>query len=155
MSTPQWDETVDAWTVELSTKAFGALEVLIRTDGSSSPPTPRQLSVLSVMANLPKSRLADLPGQMQAYAEEMLMEDELDDLSDSDFEIEFSMAMIPRLRDAADHYWFVTGHSDIDEEHGIACLFRNQDACRICHSDYAHENFDWDATDELDDILSS
>ena len=99
--------------------------------------------------------LTDISTQARAYAEEYMMEDDYDDLTDADFEVRFSTCMIPRLRDTPDHYCFMIGNSDIDEEHGIACLFKNHDSCRICHTDVAYNNFGWDDTFELDCVLRS
>lgn len=150
---PQWDETRDAWVTQVSAKAFGLIGVIIHTDGVSSPPTPRQLSTLELAMNLPSTLLTDVASQARVYAEEYMMEDDYEDLTDTDFSIRFSTCMVPRLRETTDHYFFLIGDSDIDEEHGIACLFKNHDSCRICHTDVAYNNYGWDDTVRLDFVL--
>jgi hypothetical protein len=152
---PQWDESRDAWMTQVRTSAFGWIELMIRTDGSCSPPTDRQLSAVEWIANLPRAATADISRQARSYAEAYMMEDDYEELSDADFEIRFSTCLIPRLRDTTDHYCFMIGASDIDDEHGVACLFKNDESCRVCHTDVAYENYGWDDIGLLDSILRS
>jgi len=151
----QWDETLNAWITQVRTNVFGWIEVMISTDGVTSPPTARQLSTLDLVANLPSASLADVTTQARVYAEEYMMEDEYEELTDTDFELRFSTCMIPRLRDTPDHYFFLIGNSEIDEEHGIACLFKNHESTRICHTDVAYDNYGWDDTALLEFVLRS
>jgi len=151
--TPTWDETLDAWTTETDAGALGYIEVLIKTDGSSQPPTTRQLSTLKLISTLPPSLVAEIPSKAREYVEGYMAEDDYEDLAEEDFRIQFSLAIIPRIRNTDDHFFFLIGHSDIDEEHGVACLFKNHERCGVCHGDHAYENYPWDATHEFEWLL--
>lgn len=153
MPTPEWDETQDAWVTRLDTEVFGNIEVMIKTDGEETPPTERQMSTLELISSLPATLLDTIPSDARQYAKGYMMEDEFDEMEEADFQIRFSACMIPRLRDTAEHYFFLIGESEIDEEHGIACLFKNHESCRVCHTDAAYENYGWEDSVELELVL--
>ena len=135
---------------------YGTARVIIATDGEASPPTERQLAAVRLIGILPRSVREELRRDVKRYATEYLPFDELEDLVEDDFDISFDLALIPRLRDAKDTYFFMSGYSDgIDEEHGVAFLCRNGDTFRVCHTDYMYATYSCDDIAELERVLRS
>jgi hypothetical protein len=155
MTQPQWDRSRGAWNAKITCAAYGPIDVLIITEGASVQPNEKQLAVLARIGSLAKLVRKVIRKEVKRYAREVLEEEELDDFEAEDFDIAFSDALIPRLRDSEADYFFLYGESDIDIEHGLACLCRNEEAFRVCHSDAMYENYECDAIDKFESLLRS
>jgi hypothetical protein len=153
MTQPQWSHAVDAWTTRVACPAYGDIDVQIKTEGESDPPTEKQLAALRAIASLPKAVRKLVRKDVKRYASDNLDEEDLEDLEPEEFDVEFTAALIPRLRNSPASYFFLFGESEIDVEHGIACLCKNGEALRVCHSDEIYENYDWDATEMFEQML--
>lgn len=153
MEPAKWDSSREAWTTTVECPAYGTIEVVIKTDGEISPPSEKQLAAGALIAELQQSARKTIRKDVKRYAKEYLGEEELEDFESEDFDVDFDFALIPNLRAAQNVYFFLSGDSDIDMEHGIACLCRNGDAFRVCHTDLMYENYPCDDTATLDGFL--
>lgn len=155
MDVPKWDRSGEAWTTTVQCPAYGAVEVIITTEGEASPPSEKQVAALSLIARLDKSARKTIKKDVKRYAKENLDEEELEDFEGEDFDVEFNFALIPNLQKSEHAYYFISGDSDmIDIEHGIACLCRNNEVFRVCHTDSMYESYPCDDTETLDALLT-
>jgi hypothetical protein len=156
MTEVAWDPSDEAWTAWVVCPAYGTIRVIIQSDGEACPPTERQFAALRLIGALPRSVREELRRDVKRYATGYLPLDELEDLVEDDFDIAFDLALIPRLRDAKDTYFFMSGYSDgIDAEHGVAFLCRNGDRFCVCHTDFMYATYSYDDTAELERVLRS
>jgi hypothetical protein len=153
MTQPQWDPTQDSWTTTVTCPAFGTLEVLIKTLGPSDPPSDRQLAALAVIEGLPKTVRKPIRKSLRRYAKENLDAEEFDDLEPEDFQLEVSACLIPRLKTAEAVYFFLYGDSEIDFEHGLACLCKGGTVFGVCDTDAMYETYPCDATHRFETML--
>lgn len=155
MADLKWDAGVDAWSTTLSNDVFDELEVLVRTDGENDPPTPRQLQAVDVIERMTIADRDKIGAVARQWGEDNMVEDDLAEMEDEDFDYELHSVVVPRLRDCEDVYLLFTGGSEMEPEHGLGCICKNARQYAICHPDYAYENFDWDSVDELESLLQS
>lgn len=153
MTKLEWAPDQDAWTVDWDTDQFDEIEVLVVTDGESSPPTPAQMKSVALAKQIARDGLPSIDDYARQYAMGHLGSDEVDDMEDEDFEIEIHSVVIPRLRESKHAYAIFVGHSDIDLEHGVAVLCKDGTDFAVAHSDMAYTHHDWDDTEELDAYL--
>jgi len=153
MEPAKWDSSGEAWTTTVECPAYGAINVVIKTDGEMFPPSEKQLAAVALIAGLRQSARETIRKDVNRYAKEYLGEEELEDFESEDFDVVFDFALIPNLRAARNAYFFLSGESDIDMEHGIACLCREGDAFRVCHTDLMYENHPCDDTATFDEFL--
>lgn len=72
-----------------------------------------------------------------------------------DFEVTIQSAVIPALKATQDAYFFLSGQSDYDIEHGFACLFKNGTQFCVCVPELAQENYRLDDAESFERILRS
>lgn len=153
MEPAKWDSSDEAWTTTVECPAYGAIDVVIKTDGEMSPPSEKQLAAVALIAGLQQSARKTIREDVKRYAKEYLGEEELEDFESEDFDVVFDFALIPNLRAPRNAYFFLSGESDIDMEHGIACLCKDGEVFRVCHTDLMYANYPRDDPATFDELL--
>ena len=154
MTKLEWSPADDAWIASLTTQHFEALEIRVLTDGESTPPTESQLRSVSLIEQIAQNGLPPTKKLARKYAMEYLGPDEVEDMEDEDLAIDIYAAVVPRLREANDAYVIFVGNSDIDLEHGVAVLCKDDVRFAVAHSDIAYVNHEWDDTAEFEQLLA-
>jgi hypothetical protein len=152
MSQPKWDEGGGCWTTTVKCPAFGSLDVLIQTLGENDPPSEQQLAALTLLSGLTKVIRKPIRKSVRRYAKELLGPEEYEELEPEDLQVDFHTALIPPQGTSA-AYFFVQGSSDLDMEHDLACLCRNGNTFRVCHTDDMYAPDQGDATTRLEALL--
>lgn len=153
MQEPAWDAAHGAWRTRVKSPAVGRVDVLIYTDGPNDLPTPQQLAAVETITGLDKEIRRTLRTEARRYARTVLDPEEYEECEPEDFRVEFSTAVVPRLRAAESAYFFLQGSWDIDFEHGVAFLSRNGVDFRGCDTGAVYEQYTWDAVDDLEKLL--
>ena len=150
----QWTPDVDSWALSLSNSVFDELEIRVATDGESDPPTARQQQAVAVLCNFTTQDRDKIRRLARRWAEENMVEHELEDMEDEDFEYDVTGALVPRLRDSEALYFILTGRSEIEPEHGLGCVCKDGTQFTICHPDHAYQDYDWDSVDVFEALLA-
>ena len=108
-----------------------------------------------MIAGLPKAIRKPIRKSVRRYAREYLGPEEYEELEPEDLQVEFHTVLIPPLKSSEAIYFFVQGHSDIDMEHDVACLCRNGNTFRVCHTDDMYQPYEGDATERFETLLGS
>lgn len=153
MSQPQWDAAGGCWTTTVKSLAFGSLGVLIQTPGENDHPSEPQLAALMLLSGLTKAVRKPIRKSVRRYAKEFLSPEEYEDLEPEDLQVDFHTALIPPQGASAAVYFFVQGSSDLDMEHDVACLCRDGNTFRVCHTDDMYAPDQGDATTRLEALL--
>ena len=140
----KWINAYECWTTNVRCPLAGSVEIFIRTMDKNTEPTEIQIAALEDIQQLPVSLAAGIAEDARRFAIENMNSSMLECVEESDFQLRFSEGLIPPLRKAADRYFFLAANTDIEPEHGVACLFKNGAAYRVCHSDLLYEAYDWD-----------
>lgn len=153
MSQPQWDESGGYWTTQVTSPAFGTLDVLIQTLGENDPPGEHQLAVLKLIQELTKVVRKPIRKSVRRYAKDLLGPEEYEELEPEDLQVDFHTALIPAVKSSEGKYFFVQGNSDLDMEHDLACLCRDGNTFLVCHADDMYQTYEGDPSAQLERLL--
>lgn len=135
----------------LKTRFAGAINVFVCLCDGESSPTARQSVILEQVRALPSTVKKVVKRELMRR---LLEEDDSED-ADEELEVEFTSVVIPPLRDAQSHYFFLLGDSDYDVEHGFACLVDSSDRLCFCPSDLPMTRMTCDDVTEMERLLST
>jgi hypothetical protein len=148
-----WATDDVSWATLISNDVFDDLEIRVVTGGETNPPTERQLQAVAEIEALTKQDLVRIAELARKYAKDNLEPEDLEEMEDEDYEVEIYSATIPRLRDATDTFVLFAANSEIDMEHGVACVCKNGKQFAVVDADCVYQNYDWDSVDELNALL--
>ena len=131
------------WRTSTTAKTFGQLSVLIYSTSDRSKPTEKQEKAISTIIGLPQDKYDEIIALIaERYGEDV-----------ADLECEFDLAEIPLIDKSPAAYFYLECDAP-DDEHRLTVLFRDSELLGIVDRDAASEIFEWDAIDEIEDLVA-
>lgn len=122
---PIWNSSAEQWVVRIEHAIFGPLGLGIETQGRHDEPSDAQLTAIVDFLHFRNDIIDHLPMAVKAYADDWQGLESFDFLKEEDFNIDLirSGGVVPATYDNGRTYVIVHGRSDVDMEHGLACVF--------------------------------
>jgi hypothetical protein len=152
---PKWNPTYDAWIARVANPLFGEISVMLQTGGEHELPSSEQLAILQTLRTINASIRSDIAAAAKKYADSWVGLDQLDYLSEADFDLDLrnSGGVVPATYENGKAYAIVHGRSEIDPEHGLACVFDSAGRFGITHADFCLSPPGPDEYHELENAL--
>ena len=141
--------------LEIDHPSLGNLNIALRTDGQHDAPSDEQLAAIRRLQSVGDSINTKIANATRHFADNWVGLDQFDYLRDEDFGIRFSGGIVLPVDSNGRTYLILHGESEVDIEHGLACVFGPDGRFGVTHADVAFSPPDPDGYDELAAVVDS